>query len=884
MWTDRARMLRLQSCREGDGTIESDWKTADGEALSVDNCDREPIHVPGHIQPFGTLIAGPVSLATVEHAGANLAAFAGVEAAEVLGRGFDAVLPHDALHDTRNLLSYATAASQRERVGRYDVRGRDCELYAHRSPDGAVVIEIEAVDAGADATVRSPIEQARLFLARAGSERSIDRMLRTAVVGLRELTGYDRVKAYRYAEDGSGEVVAESRAGHADSFLGLRYPAWDVPAQARALQVRNPLRLLSDVGQDPVPLLGAGGEGATLDLSLAHLRGVSPIHVEYLVNMGVGATLTVGLVVDGRLWGMFACHHMTPRVIGSDTRIAAELFGQVISLLIKEQQENEQAQARGRAAGARQALVAEMDATSDLLTNFPVVARVFRELIACDGLAVMREGRIETDGSVPPEDTIRALGAHAPEQENLLAGTDGLSEAGWARGADGAAPELGPTAGCLIVRATAAYPLQLLFFRDEVARSVAWAGNPEKEIGHGPFGPRITPRGSFAAYLEEQSGRAAPWSPFDMGAAREVQTMLTQITAKAERDQLSRHKDLVSHKRQQDLMIAELNHRVKNILALIRSLSRQAKASSASLESYALALEQRIGALAMAHDLAVSDQMRGVSLRSILETELRPYGGEETAQVVLSGPDVGLRADVAPMIALVFHEIVTNAAKYGALSTPDGVVQLRWSLDGDGALRGTWRELGGPPVVPPERHGFGRSLIERAIPYEFDGTAALDYHPAGLRFDFSLPADALVEMADVAAAPEPAAPHVSEIVRVATGRSALLVEDNVVLAMDMVESLTRLGAERIATAGTVTQGLAQLAEARPDFAVLDMNLRGEVVFDLALALRAAEVPFLFVTGYGSKIDVPAELDGVRILTKPVDDGTLSQGLTAILDG
>ena len=197
-----------------------------------------------------------------------------------------------------------------------------------------------------------------------------------------------------------------------------------------------------------------------------------------------------------------------------------------------------------------------------------------------------------------------------------------------------------------------------------VPEAQAWFGQRKA----GKFGPRLNPRSSFEAYLEEHGGRSADWTAFDLEAARELQKLLTQITTKGERAQLLRHKDLVSHQRQQDLMIAELNHRVKNILALIRSLSRQAKASSASLESYAQALEQRISALAAAHDLAVSNTMQGVSLRGILETELRPYLLDDSTQVLVSGPTVGLRADVAPMIALVFHEVVTNAAKYGALS------------------------------------------------------------------------------------------------------------------------------------------------------------------------------------------------------------------------
>ncbi len=847
---------------------------SDNQGLTLDNCDREPIHVPGRIQPFGSLIAGHSPHSPIGYAGANLGEHLGQKAEDVLGRSFDDVLPRNVLHDVRNVLSYSTAFSQRERVGCYQLDDGAAEIYAHRNVDGAAIVEIERCSNLSPTGERPAIEQARLFLARASSEPTIDRLLRAAVIGLKEFTGYDRVMAYRYAADGSGEVVAEARGGDVESFLGLRYPAWDVPEQARALQVRNPLRLLSDVRQKPIPLLSHDGVAAPLDLSLAHLRGISPIHVEYLRNMGVGATLTIGLVVDGKLWGMFACHHMSARVVGSDTRIAAELFGQMISLLVKERQENEQAEARSKASSARQTIIAETNATTDLLNAFPQIAGVLRSLVRCDGLAVLRENKLQSEGSVPSPEAVRAIGDHASWDENLLVETCNLVEAGWVDIAD-EAKSLNDTAGCMIVRATAAYPLQLMFFRDEVARSVRWAGKPEKEFDRGPYGTRITPRGSFEAYLEEQRGQSAPWTSFDLTAAREIQTMLTQITAKSEHSQLERHKDLISHQRQQDLMIAELNHRVKNILALIRSLSRQAKASSASLESYALALEQRIAALAAAHDLAVSDSMRGVSLKGIIETELGPYLGSGAAQVVLSGPTVGLRADVAPMIALVFHEVVSNAAKYGALSTPDGIVQTRWSVDGDG-LTFNWREVGGPQVATPTRHGFGRSLIEKAIPYEFDGSVELDYDPAGLKFQFVLPAQNLVDL-DEETAPK-LATKVGEIKRIASDKVALLVEDNIILAMDMVESLTRLGAKQIETAATIESGLNELNNHRFDFAILDMNLRGEVSFDIAHRLKEKGVPFLFVTGYGSKMDVPPDLKDVPILTKPVDDGTLSKGL------
>ncbi|RGP40490.1 Bacteriophytochrome [Altererythrobacter insulae] len=851
------------------------------EQLSVENCDREPIHIPGQIQPFGVLLAGDSPLHEIDYASANLAELLGVDAKQALGKQFVDLLPGKALHDIRNILAFSTSRSQRERVGAYEINGRDLEIFAHQNDDGIAIIELEDCDSTADAHERAPVEKARLYLAQASAQPSFDKFLKIAVIGLRELTGFDRVKAYRYAQDGSGEVVAESREHGVPSFLGHRYPAWDVPTQARALQIRNPVRLLSDVFQEPIPLLARSTDQKDLDMSLAHLRGISPIHVEYLQNMGVGATLSIGLIVDGKLWGMFACHHMSARVISSDTRIAAELFGQMVSLLIKERLENEQARARIKTAQARQQILAETDAATDLLNAFPSVSKILRGLIDCDGLAVLRDDKLQTEGSVPSPEAIRVIGTKSEFDENLIEGTDRLDEAGWHKVNTGPVGELNQSAGCMIVRATSAYPLQLMFFRDEVLTKVTWAGRPEKSVAQGPYGPRITPRGSFDAYVEEQKGRSNAWGDFDFACAREIQIMLTQLTSKSEREQLARHKDLVTHQRQQDLMIAELNHRVKNILALIRSLSRQAKDSAASLESYALALEQRIAALAAAHDLAVSDSMRGVSLRGIIETELDPYVKLDAAQAVLSGPVVGLRADVAPMIALVFHEIVTNAAKYGALSTPDGVVQVKWSVDDQG-LNFAWRELGGPEVVAPKRHGFGRSLIEKAIPFEFDGSTKLSYDPEGVRFEFHLPADGLVDLESDSKNRKELATKVSEIKRAASGKKVLLVEDNVILAMDMVDSLTRLGAEKIETAATVKSGLREIKKELPDFAILDMNLRGEVSFELALHLANQNVPFIFVTGYGSKIDMPSELQNVPLLTKPVDDGSLSQSISRIL--
>lgn len=834
----------------------------------LNTCDLEPIHTPGRIQPFGVLLAGPADLSTISYCSENTAEYLNTEPVGILGNSFKQVLSRQLVHDLRNLASLSTIEKQRQRAGLYDFGQGPFEVYLHVNPENLAIVELEPANESEAKGGQSAIDEMQKYLAATDPHQDIRKLMNWCVTGLQALTGFERVMAYRYEPNGDGEVIAERRGAGVTSFLGLRYPAWDVPEQARALQVKCPVRMLVDVNQTPVAMLSHDKDAAPLDISLAHLRGVSPIHVEYLGNMGVAASMTIGLVVDGRLWGMFSCHHSSPKIVSSDVRIAVELFGLIISLLIKQRLDLEKSVRRHRAAEASKRIVAETDATTDLLNSFPILASIMMDVIDCEGLAISYDGMTLKHGSTPSDDAIAALSKFDPDNEDVIKGWSNLSQCTLLN-----EEELAHSAGALLVRATAAYPLQFFFFRDEKIRKIDWAGKPEKTMEFGPLGPRISPRGSFDAYVEEHRGFSDPWGEPDLAAAREVQVLLTQISAKGERLQLMRHKDLVTHQRQQDLMIAELNHRVKNILALIRSLSRQAKSSSATIESYALALEQRISALAAAHDLAVSNTMKGVSLRGILETELAPYLNSDNSQILLAGPLVGLRADVAPIIALVLHEIVSNAVKYGALKVEDGVVRAKWSLDNN-KLRFDWQEMNGPKVVKPERHGFGRSLIEKAIPYEMDGDVALTFEETGVKFSFELASENLVELQDETVSK--IIGSVAIIDRAANGKSVLLVEDNVVLAMDMVESISRLGAENVETASTLAQGLALAEKSDFDFAILDLNLRGTVSFDIAFKLKERGIPFAFATGYGSQVELPDDLRSAPIMTKPIDEGTLSK--------
>ena len=250
------------------------------------------------------------------------------------------------------------------------------------------------------------------------------------------LTGFDRVMIYRFHPDGSGEVIAERVRSGVESFLGLRYPASDIPQQARALLVRNPVRVLIDVGAAPSPLVLSADEPDTpLDLSMSVLRAHSMMHVEYLQNMGVGSTMTVSLVRDGKLWGMISCHHMAPRHVGFEQRTTAELFAEMLSLLIAQRERADVVENEVRTNQLRQHLIATVVERGSTAQTIARLAEGIKTLLPCDGIAVYSDGVVTIAGDrvVHDGDQLWIVQLHAGGTQSLhRVIVPGVAEA-WAR-------------------------------------------------------------------------------------------------------------------------------------------------------------------------------------------------------------------------------------------------------------------------------------------------------------------------------------------------------------------------------------------------------------------------------------------------------------------
>jgi two-component sensor histidine kinase/CheY-like chemotaxis protein len=336
----------------------------------------------------------------------------------------------------------------------------------------------------------------------------------------------------------------------------------------------------------------------------------------------------------------------------------------------------------------------------------------------------------------------------------------------------------------------------------------------------------------------------------------------------------------------QELLIAELNHRVRNILGVIRGLIRQSQPDEPAVRDFVKVVDGRIHALARAHNQITDDHWGPAPLQALIDAEAGAFAADKGTSIFSEGPPVLLNPQAFSTMALVIHELVTNSTKYGSLSG-DGVVHIRWRRDDNDALVLTWEESGGPTVRKPTRKGFGTTIVDRSVPYDLGGTAEIDYDPAGVRASFCIPARHVSERRNFAGQPIklPHAPdhHNNAPPRpnLLAGRSVLLVEDSLIIALDAEDILTRFGAT-IATASTTEAAHDTLAETRPDFAILDINLGDQNSFPVADRLTEMGVPFFFASGYGEQAQLPDAYRARTVVQKPYTSHNIARAVEDLL--
>ncbi|MBU2978965.1 HWE histidine kinase domain-containing protein [Alteromonas sp. C1M14] len=839
--------------------------------VDLTNCDREPIHLLGNIQPFGCFIALRSDW-MVAYCSENVNHYLGQDAQDVIGSALKNWFDSTTMHSIRTALQSAIITGRNERIFDQKIAetGLDIDISVHHNGQ-FIIVECEAFN-----DQRTPdVQFVRSLLTQFYCANDSQALIEMVTQQLQLITGYDRVMVYRFLPDGAGEVIAESKQYDVSSYLGLRYPASDIPKQARKLYVKNLLRVIGDVDATVVPILPPNRHAEEqVDLSFSTLRAVSPIHIEYLKNMGVNASMSISIIVNGKLWGLFACHHYSAKVPSYFQRTELELFAEVFALELSSRLMQEREIESTRARQLHNNMISTMSSSGGLLDSIVEQFGVFNDLINSDGIAVIVDGKAKSRGLGLEKDMLKQL----CRRLNTLSASEVSYIHSLAEFMPGYETDLHQVAGVLAIPISKTPRDYLLFFRQGETQTVNWAGNPQKAVTLGPNGGRLTPRSSFAVWQQTHSDSCRHWSEQEQHDAESLRVTLLEVMIRFAQE---RESIRLQAARKHEILISELNHRVRNILNLVNAVVAQTEKQGRTLSEFIGVLTGRLFALASAHDQLTASQWSDVSFKSLLETEIQAYVNTFN-KIELIGDEVRLSPYAATPLVLVFHEMFTNAAKYGALSDNlgHGLVRLTWSVSQRGELLITWEETGGPPVVPPQRESFGMTLIRTVMPHELDGDVDIQFAPDGIKGTFRLPRrhlsfDDLAKSEQNETLSAPLKSH-------QLPDNALVVEDSLIIALDLQKRLTRMGIAHVDIAGSIEQAKSKISQCLPSLALFDVHLGNETTLALIKELKMKKVPVVIISGYGEDLVLPSELQDVPLLTKPVGDTSLTATLASIL--
>jgi light-regulated signal transduction histidine kinase (bacteriophytochrome) len=689
---------------------------AEGQAggdLDLRACEREPIHIPGAIQEHGMLLALDADMC-ISMAAGHTDAFLGGNT-PIVGRPL-----RDLFDPTALELAKVGDSGLAQYAGVIDLHGTSYDALAHRS-GGFLLLELEPA---AGLQPAGAVLQELLTLSSAiAMATDLSAACEAAAQGIRQVTAYDRVMIYRFLEDGSGQVISEARSPTIESFLNHRYPASDIPPQARMLYVKNPIRVIPDVAYRPAPIRNERGP---LDLGGAMLRSVSPVHIQYLKNMGVGASASVSIIQNGELWGLIACHHRSARFIPHERREMCRHLALALESAIGRVEEDSSHREALRLTRRREELLPVMAAADSVEDGLAMNAEELQRLIPSDGLALLLGKALILKGVTPSEAAVRELASWLmrPAAPAVFATTQ-LGEhvpaaAEWAAQASG-----------VLSICVSRNPAQiLLWFRAEEVETVNWAGNPHKPH-EGIVAGKLSPRSSFALWAETVRGRSRAWRPNEQEAAHQLAKRLEGVGRHIGLGQMNRHLSDTVVKGEEalaekDLLVREVHHRVQNNLQLVTSMLKlqEREVEDEGARRQLDLARDRIQSIATLHRrLWRSDDLQVVNLETffaeLTDELIKAWGEGWRDQVELEVAPLRVPGHNALLLGLVVTEVLTNAFKH-AYSGEVGPVRLAVRERGSSHVAVVVADSGVGGGGEAKPGSFGSRLIQRLI-QQIDG-------------------------------------------------------------------------------------------------------------------------------------------------------------------
>ncbi|TDU69308.1 light-regulated signal transduction histidine kinase (bacteriophytochrome) [Prosthecobacter fusiformis] len=660
------------------------------EQTDLTNCDREPIHIPGSVQPHATLLVLQEPSLSIMQASANAPERLGMSMEELLKMSLADLLPAaDLEHLEKQILSKQLEASPHYlpplAIGKL---GQSFEVLVHRH-QGVLIMEMELWEDQNSMVQEEVYTSLKHTLNQLQGTTSVVEFCQRAAEHVSKFTGFDRIMVYRFADDASGHVIAEARRADLESYLGLHYPASDIPKQARKLFVRSQLRLNPDVRYKPVPLVPEmrPDTAGPLDMSYCVSRSMSPIHAEYLQNMGVTASMSISIVIGDELWGLFACHHYSPRYVSHTTRMACEFLAHMLSLQVSSKESDEQHEYKTKLLHEHRLLADAMSMHSDfsqVLIQSP--GKTFAGIEA-GGSALIYNDEVHLRGNTPEAAAVHQLAAKlAQETEPSVWSTDHLGSV-----VKGLKIDSSMASGLLAARLSKQHPAYLMWFRPEETQTMKWAGDPTKPVETGPHGDRLTPRKSFELWQQEVRGKSVPWLACEIEAARLLrQTILESEVRRAE--QLTRlNIELDERNRQLDSFAYVASHDLKEPLRGINNYSNflmedyagqlddQGMAYLRTMMRLTERMETLLDSLLYYSRLSRAEiRAQKVNLMLVVEDALEMLIArrEETgAKIVLAENFPPVDGD-ADRLSEVFSNLISNAIKYNDKKPPE--ITLGW--------------------------------------------------------------------------------------------------------------------------------------------------------------------------------------------------------------
>ncbi|MBN8613062.1 MAG: response regulator [Deltaproteobacteria bacterium] len=885
--------------------------------VTLDNCASEPIHIPGAIQPYGVLFAcrGPELI--VSQVSANVGAqFTEASPETVLGRSLQELVDEPSAAVLR-----AVAESDDVRAdGPFRLVTRDnvsLDAVATRSGD-VLLIEVEPATPTRFHTIGSFDPRLRSIVRRLHAAQSIASLSDIAAAELRRLTGFDRVMVYRFDADWNGEVVAEHKRADLEPFLGQRYPASDIPAQARRLYTVNRLRLIADASYEPCPLVPPldPQTRAPLDMSESLLRSVSPIHIQYLHNMGVRASMSVSLIVDGELAGLIACHHYAgPHRVSVTVRDTCEYLGAALSWQLHVIEGAENARRMRETQRHEGELVRRLAVASELLDALDAPALL--ELVGAKGAAVVLHEGTRRIGQCPSLEDVQAIVAQLRTQPDEVHVTDRLAHV-----ITGAERFEDRAAGMLAVAIAPTVGEYILWFRPAIAREIRWAGNPSKQASMDEAGvPRLTPRGSFELYKEVVRGRCEPWQEWQIEAASSLRRVLLGGVRRRAVELRNVNERLRLADRAKDHIVAAVSHELRSPLNVIAGWASLLKTGGVPPERVPQAIEVIVRNATLQAQLIddlldvsrvttgnLTLEVQDVDLATLIETTVAPLAialeAKSLKMTVLVAEDARAGRGDPTRLRQVVTNLVSNAIKFtdkgGAIEVRLDRRQSELELVVSDSGRGISEDFL-PHVFEAFRQedmtvtrragglGLGLAIVKTLVELH-GGRVWVESEGLGrgARFFVRLPVAVLQQRTDPAVTEETSFTSSTPAPDLA-GRSILVVEDEHD-AREMIRGILSASGAVVTVAPDARTALAVLSSASFDLLVSDIGMPDVDGLTFVRTLRArpteqgGATPAVALTAYARAEDRIAALQAgfAAHVAKPVHADELLATLASVL--